>query len=77
MQSAIIARAKGYVGTYGRLGYLPFVYGVPSRLYASDMQHLSSVHVRTGVEVASRLGVAHSLVDLCIDDELGPDTQFD
>jgi hypothetical protein len=79
VQSAIIARAKRYVGTYGGLGYVPSVYGVPSRLYASDMQHLSPVHVRTGVEVAARLGVAHSLFDLGLDldDRLGPDTPFD
>ena len=64
VQSAIIARAQSYVGTYGGLGYVPMVYGVPSRLYASDMQHLSSVHVRTGIEVAASLGVAHSLVEL-------------
>ena len=76
VQSAIIARAKGYVGTYGGLGYVPSVYGVPSRLFASDMQHLSPVHVRTGVEVAARLGVAHSLVDLGLDDQFEPDTPF-
>jgi hypothetical protein len=64
VQSAIIARATSYVGTYGGLGYLPMLYGVPSTLYASDMQHLSAVHVRTGIEVAERLGIAHSLRDL-------------
>jgi hypothetical protein len=64
VQSAIIARAKGYVGTYGGLGYVPMVYGVPSRLYASDTDQLSASHVRTGIEVAARLRVAHSLEDL-------------
>ena len=64
VQSAIIARAREYVGTYGGLGYVPMLYGVPSRLYASDMQQLSAVHVRTGLDVAARLGVAHSLDDL-------------
>jgi hypothetical protein len=78
VQSAIIARAKGYVGTYGGLGYLPMLYGVPSRLYASDEQHLSSVHVRTGIDVAAGLGVAHSLVNLSVDDdEIGRSLRFD
>jgi hypothetical protein len=72
VQSAIIARAKGYIGTYGGLGYVPLHYGVPSRLYASDMQHLKPVHVRTGIDAATRLGVAHSLVDLHVDNERGP-----
>jgi hypothetical protein len=74
VQSAIVSRAKAYVGTYGGLGYLPMLYGVPSYLYASDQQHLSSVHVRTGLDVAARLGVTHSLVDLAdVEGALSPD----
>jgi hypothetical protein len=72
VQAAIIARASEYVGTYGGLGYVPMTYGVPSRLYASDMAPLSAVHVRTGHFAAATLGVAHSLVDLgAADDSAG------
>jgi hypothetical protein len=64
VQSAIIARATAYVGTYGGMGYLPMVYGVPARLYASHRRHLKPVHIRAGIDAAAGLGVAHELLDL-------------
>jgi hypothetical protein len=73
VQSAVNARAEAFVGTYGGLGYVPMLYGVPSILFASDMAPLNTVHVKTARDAANLLGAQHSLLDLAALDLLVAD----
>jgi hypothetical protein len=44
VQSAVIARAKAFVGTYGGLSYLAPFLGVPAIAFSSDPGHVLSWH---------------------------------
>lgn len=44
LQSAVIARAEAFVGTYGGLSYLAPLYGRPSIAFASDPVHNVALH---------------------------------
>lgn len=45
VQSAVIARARVFVGTYGGLSYLPSFYGVPSVSFYSDASQFLPHHL--------------------------------
>jgi hypothetical protein len=54
-QSAVIARARLFVGTYGGLAHLAPFYGVPTVGFASDPREINPVHLT----VARRTAVAY------------------
>jgi hypothetical protein len=54
-QSAVIARAQIFVGTYGGLAHLAPFYGVPTVGFASDPREINPVHLT----VARRTAVAY------------------
>lgn len=54
-QSAVIARASLFVGTYGGLAHLAPFYGVPTIGFASDSREINPVHLT----IARRTAVAY------------------
>jgi hypothetical protein len=62
-QSAIIARARAYVGTYGGLSYLAPFYGVPSIAVYSNDEHFLLSHVDTARRAAAEMSTSITLVD--------------
>jgi ADP-heptose:LPS heptosyltransferase len=54
-QSAVIARASLFVGTYGGLAHLAPFYGVPTVGFASDPREINPVHLT----VARRTAVVY------------------
>ncbi|HZQ64024.1 MAG TPA: hypothetical protein VFA66_02200 [Gaiellaceae bacterium] len=56
VQSAVLARATLFVGTYGGLAHLAPFYGVPTIGFASDPTEINPVHLA----VARRTAVAHA-----------------
>ena len=54
-QSAVVARAKLFVGTYGGLAHLAPFYGVPTLGFASDPREINPVHLT----VARRTAVVY------------------
>jgi|SRR5581483_445264 len=61
-QSAVVARARLFVGTYGGLAHLAPFYGVPTIGFASDTREINPVHLtvarRTAVVYDTPLAVA-------------------
>lgn len=55
MQSAIVARASAWAGTYGGFAYLAPFYGVPAVAYYSDEAAFSARHLRLAEHVFARL----------------------
>lgn len=46
VQSAAIAHAEAFIGTYGGLSYVPPLYGVPSHCYWTDPSGIVDAHLR-------------------------------
>jgi hypothetical protein len=63
-QSAVVARAELFVGTYGGLAHLAPFYGVPTIGFASDPREINPVHLtiarRTAVVYDTPLAVVNS-----------------
>lgn len=62
-QSAVIAHARAFVGTYGGLSYLAPFYGVPSLALYSHGEHFLPSHVDTARRAAAAMGTSISVVD--------------
>jgi hypothetical protein len=62
-QSAVIAHARAFVGTYGGLSYLAPFYGVPSLALYSDAEHFLFSHLDTARRAAAEMGTSISVVD--------------
>ena len=56
VQSAIVARARGFLGTYGGFSYLPLFFGVPATAYFSDPQGYSQRHLDVARLAIERMG---------------------
>ena len=56
VQSAIVARAEQFVGTYGGFSYLAPFYGVESHAYYSNVEGYSRSHLRLAYEAFERAG---------------------
>ena len=54
LQSAIVARARSWVGTYGGFAYLAPFYGVPSTAYLSDRNKINRQHLALAQHVFSQ-----------------------
>jgi hypothetical protein len=62
-QSAMIAGAARFVGTYGGLSYLALLYGVPGVSIISHPQHILPFHHIVASRAAERLGTPLTMVD--------------
>jgi hypothetical protein len=62
-QSAVIARAKLFVGTYGGLAHLAPFYGVPTIGFASDPAEINPVHLTLARRTADRYETPLAVVD--------------
>jgi hypothetical protein len=60
-QSAIVANARAFVGTYGGFAYLAPFYGVPSTAYYSDEGGFSRSHLVMARSAFDRLGAGQLL----------------
>ena len=56
VQSAIVARAERFVGTYGGFSYLAPFYGVESHAYYSNAEGYSRRHLKLAYEAFERCG---------------------
>lgn len=63
VQSAILARAAVFVGTYGGLGYLASALGVPGIAFWSRSELVKPEHLRLGKIVGDQLGAPLSGLD--------------
>ena len=63
VQTAIVARAGAFVGTYGGFSYLAPFHGVPSRAYYSDAAGFSPKHLQVAREAFTAIG-APNLLDV-------------
>jgi hypothetical protein len=61
IQSAIISRARAFVGTYGGLSYLPPFYGVPSVSFYSDWTRFAHHHLALAQRTFRGPGWGHFL----------------
>jgi hypothetical protein len=61
VQSAVVARASAFVGTYGGFAYLAPFYGVPSIAYYGDASAFSPRHLAVAYSTFSLLGVGDLL----------------
>ena len=64
VQSAVIAHARAFVGTYGGLSYLGPFYGVPSIGLFSDEAELVSTHLDVSRRLSRRLGAPLVTLDV-------------
>ena len=55
VQSAVISRATGFIGTYGGLAYLPPFYGVNSIAFFSGTPHVAVQHLEFAQRVCTRM----------------------
>ena len=62
VQSAVVARARRFVGTYGGFAYLAPFYGVPADGYYSDERAFSMRHLDLAQDVLARMHGAGPLV---------------
>jgi len=62
-QSAVIARAKLFVGTYGGLAHLAPFYGVPTIGFASDPAEINPVHLTLARRTAAAYETFLAVVD--------------
>jgi len=63
VQSAVLARARLFVGTYGGLAHLAPFYGVPTIGFASDPSEINPVHLALARRTASAYGTSLAVVD--------------
>jgi hypothetical protein len=56
VQTAVIARARAFVGTYGGLSYLPPFFRVPSLCFYSERQRFRLGHLEAAQRVFRRRG---------------------
>ena len=63
VQSAIVARADAFVGTYGGFSYMAPFYGLPSIAFYSDPNGFSSKHLQMAHAAFERIG-APGLLDV-------------
>jgi hypothetical protein len=61
VQSAIVARASAFVGTYGGFSYLAPFYGVRSTAFYSDAHGFSKRHLAMARSACRSIGVDHLL----------------
>jgi hypothetical protein len=61
-QSAVVARARLFVGTYGGLAHLAPFYGVPTIGFATDPSEINPVHLTVARRTAARYRVALAVV---------------
>lgn len=57
-QSAVLARARAFVGTYGGLAYLATAFGKPALCVASSREEIVAPHVEMGRVAARELGTS-------------------
>jgi hypothetical protein len=62
-QSAVVARAKLFVGTYGGLAHLAPFYGVPTIGFATDPAEINPVHLTLARRTATAYGTLLAVVD--------------
>lgn len=62
-QSAVLARARIFVGTYGGLAHLAPCYGVPTVALASDPAEVNPVHLALARRTAAAYGAPLAVVD--------------
>jgi hypothetical protein len=62
-QSAAIARAQLFVGTYGGLAHLAPFYGVPTIAFATDPVEINPVHLTLGRRTADEYDTLLAVVD--------------
>jgi hypothetical protein len=63
VQSAIVARAKAFVGTYGGFSYMAPFYGVRSQAFYSDPAGFSQKHLHMARSALDAIG-AGGLLDV-------------
>lgn len=61
LQSAVIAKANCYYGTYGGLSYVPIFYGVPVVSFYSNKKGLNTVHQGLANNIAMEFEVSFSV----------------
>ncbi len=57
VQSAVVAHASAFVGTYGGFAYLAPMYGVPSMSYYGDAAGFAPSHLRMARSACAAMGV--------------------
>jgi hypothetical protein len=62
-QSAVVARARLFVGTYGGLAHLAPFYGVPTIGFASDSAEINPVHLALARRTAAAYETSLAVVD--------------
>lgn len=62
-QSAVVARARAVVGTYGGYAYIPAGYGVASLAFASRPEQFMPSHLDVARRAASALGAPFTVLD--------------
>ncbi len=63
VQSAVLARAQLFVGTYGGLAHLAPFYGVPTVAFASDPAEINPVHLALARRTAAVYATPLAVVD--------------
>ena len=63
IQSAVVARARLFAGTYGGLAHLAPFYGVPTVGFASDPREINPVHLALARRTADVYGTSLAVVD--------------
>ena len=63
VQSAVVARAGLFVGTYGGLAHLAPFYGVPTIGFATDPAEINPVHLTLARRTAARYGTSLAVID--------------
>lgn len=64
LQSAVIARADAFVGTYGGLSYLAPLVGTPSFAFYSEPAKVNPVYLRLGRHAAAMVGQTYLVAEL-------------
>jgi hypothetical protein len=62
-QSAVLARARMFAGTYGGLAHLAPFYGVPTVAFATDPAEINPVHLTLGRRTAAKYHTPLAVVD--------------
>jgi hypothetical protein len=64
VQTAVVARARAFVGTYGGFSYVPTFVGVPSYSFYSDPSKFNPRHLDVMTAASLELGVPYSAAPL-------------
>jgi hypothetical protein len=72
LQSAVVARAQAFVGTYGGFAYLAPFYGVPSTSYYGDADGFARSHLRMARSAFAAIGARDLLHVHSTSDSLQP-----